>query len=121
MAAEGFSNSAEYPRWLNLPGGHQLSDSAGHLVPPAIIWIMLEETHRDEPFQALHKLIPAWCHRRCLEALNFPAYLAFNGLTGAWRCLYDALNNLRVSAGYELTDEEAEKVDILIDLARRIA
>jgi hypothetical protein len=57
-----------------------------------------------------------------LEALNLilPAYLAFNGLTAAWRRLYDALNNLRASARYELTDEEAEEVDNLIGLARRI-
>jgi hypothetical protein len=84
---------------------------------------MVHETDSDEPFRALHNLIRAWCDRRCLEALNLilPAYLAFNGLTAAWRCLYDALNNLRASARHELADEEAEKVDNLIDLARRIA
>jgi len=83
---------------------------------------MVEETGSDEPFQALHKLIRAWCDRRCLEALNLilPAYLTFNGLTAAWRRLYDALNNLRASARHELTDEEAEEVDNLIGLARRI-
>jgi len=83
---------------------------------------MIEEIDRREPFQALHKLIRAWCDRRCLEALNLvlPAYLGFNGLTGAWCRLYDALNNLRTSARYELTDEEAEEVDSLIGLARRI-
>ena len=83
---------------------------------------MVHETDSDEPFRALHNLIRAWCDRRCLEALNLilPAYLAFNGLTAAWRRLYDALNNLRASARYELTDEEAEEVDNLIGLARRI-
>jgi len=35
--------------------------------------------------------------------------------------IYDALNNLRATARYEQTDEEAEKVDNLIDLAMRIA
>ena len=84
---------------------------------------MVEETGGDEPFQALHRLIRAWCDRRSLEALNLilPAYLAFNGLTETWRRLYDALNDLRASARYELTVEEAEEVDNLIDLARRIA
>ena len=60
---------------------------------------MVEETGGDEPFRALHNL----------------------SLTAAWRLLYDALNNLRASARYQLTDEEAEKADKLIDLARRIA
>src|SRR5262249_410696 len=80
------------------------------------------EIHSDEPFHALHDLLRAWCDRRCLEALNLilPAHLAFNGLTAAWRRLYDALSNLRASARHELTDEEAEKVDMLIGLARRI-
>ena len=84
---------------------------------------MVEETDRDEPFQALHNLIRAWCDRRCLDALNLilPAYLAFNGLTAAWSRLNDALSNLSASARHELTDEEAEKVENLIDLARRIA
>src|SRR5215472_17330119 len=83
---------------------------------------MFQEIHSDEPFHALHDLLRAWCDRRCLEALNLilPAHLAFNGLTAAWRRLYDALSNLRASARHELTDEEAEKVDILIGLARRI-
>lgn len=74
-------------------------DSAGDRLPPAKICAMVEETGGDEPFRALHNL----------------------SLTAAWRLLYDALNNLRASARYELTDEEAEKADKLIDLARRIA
>jgi hypothetical protein len=60
---------------------------------------MVEETRRDKPFRALRDL----------------------SVTAAWRRLCDALNNLRASARYELTDEEAEKADKLIDLARRIA
>jgi len=51
---------------------------------------MVEETGGDEPFQALHRLIRAWCDRRSLEALNLIllSYRSFNGLPEAWRRLY---------------------------------
>ena len=76
----------------------------------------------EEPFAVLHKLVRAWCDRHCLEALNqvLPAYLAFNGLTDAWSRLFDALQNVRSLARYELTDEELEKVGNLIDLASQV-
>jgi hypothetical protein len=76
----------------------------------------------EEPFAVLHKLVRAWCNRRCLEALNqvLPAYLAFNGLTDAWSRLYDALRNVRTSAQYELTEEELEMVSDLISLSSRV-
>jgi hypothetical protein len=46
---------------------------------------MVEMTHSDEPFAVLHKLVHAWCDRKCLEALNhvLPAYLSFNGQADA--------------------------------------
>jgi len=76
----------------------------------------------EEPFAVLHKLVREWCDRQCLEALSqvLPAYLAFNGLTETWSCLYDALRNVQSLARYELTDEELENVSNLILLASRV-
>ena len=83
---------------------------------------MVEVTHSDEFFAVLHKLVHAWCDRKCLEALNhvLPAYLSFNGQADAWSRLYDALRNAQSLARYELTDEELENVSNLISLASRV-
>ena len=83
---------------------------------------MIEVDHSDEPFAVLHKLIHAWCDRRCLEALNhvLPAFLSFHGQADAWSRLYDALRNAQSLACHELTDEELENVSNLISLASRV-
>ena len=100
--------------------GHRLSDSAGDRLSPYVV--MVEETGGDEPFQVLHRLIRAWCDSAVPgSAQPYPPRIsAIQRLPEAWRRLYDALNNLRATARYEQTDEEAQKVDNLIDLARRI-
>jgi len=83
---------------------------------------MVEVTHSDEFFAVLHKLVHAWCGRKCLEALNhiLPAYLSFNGRIDAWNRLYEALHNVRSTAQYELTAVELEEVSILIRAAKQV-
>jgi hypothetical protein len=97
-------------------------DKAGGGVSSAKVCTMVEVTHSDEFFAVLHKLVHAWCDRKCLEALNhvLPAYLSFNGLTDAWNRLYEALHNVRSTAQYELTAVELEEVNILIRAARQV-
>jgi len=73
--------------------------------------------NNDEFFDALRRLIEAWCDRRCLRALHgvLGGYIAFNGLNDGWADLRDGLRNVRAFARDELSDNEME---VLNDLNR---
>ena len=83
---------------------------------------LVQPLRSEEPFAVLNKLVREWCDRQCLEALSqvLPAYLSFNGLPDAWSRLYEALDNVRSTAQYELTAVELEEVSNLIRAARQV-
>ena len=66
-----------------------------------------------ELFRTLDGLVAGWCDRRCLKALRamLPGYPLTSPLTDGWGALLTALQDVRASAGKEMTDEERRTVD----------
>ena len=72
---------------------------------------MMEEN--KQVFDSIHRLVEAWCDRRCFGALKsiLPAYPLSSPLTDGWGELLIALQDVRAFAREELTPEERKTVD----------
>ena len=76
----------------------------------------------QELFQALQKLVDAWCERRALQALRciLRGYPLVNPLTDGWADLMRALQDVRAFAREEITPKELKSIDECIRVIDRI-
>ncbi len=72
-----------------------------------------------EFFALLRRLVDAWCDRRALRPLSLilNPYLAFDGLTGGWGEILDALKSIRAECRADLLGTEMDAVENLVRAA----
>lgn len=72
--------------------------------------------------EIVNALVDAWCERRCLLALHhiLQGYPLHNSLTDGWADLLRALEDVRAFASEQLTEEENQLVNELIDSIGRV-
>jgi hypothetical protein len=80
------------------------------------------EQSPENILESVKVLVDVWCDRRCLSALRFilHGYPLSSPLTDGWAELLKALEDVRVFAKGEITEEETQTINQLIGSISRI-
>jgi hypothetical protein len=80
------------------------------------------EQSPENILESVKALVDAWCARRCLAALRYilQGYPLSSPLTDCWAELLKSLEDVRAFAKGEITEEENQAVNQLIDSISRI-